>query len=329
MGLLARAAAASEPPDAGVSLSVDAGGPFDASVGEVRPASPTPPATPAPRAAPVIAGATTPERDAAEAAQRTRDRWPLAYVDRPQTLLAGMGAFSALARDYYDGPAGYVRLMLDISYEKALTDWFEVWIGLPRAYCTGDGAGVCASTLQPELGVVAALLKDPHAHLAVGASIFDIDYSATAWTRLKLVAAHRFSFEVEPSVVIGIRDVRTTAWWDPTVSQNGNQSRAHLTLDANLQLTEQLLVWADAIPYAPTANFGGSLDAAVEVIGGLTLSFTKAFQLGASCGSLNVLPARHWEYVPDVRLCRLTFVARSFGQGPSGVVTVPVPQSLY
>jgi hypothetical protein len=268
-------------------------------------------------------------RAAAEAVQRTRDRWPLAYVDRPQTLLDGMDSFAAAQRTLFAGPAGYHRYLLGISYAKALAEWFELELGLPRLYCSGAEAGACRSTLEPEIGFSAALIRDPRARLALGASVLDINHSGTAWMRLKLVAAHSFSFEIQPELDLGFYQTAIPAWWDPTVTQNGNQSRAYLTFDANLQLTEQVLVWANAIPYAPVANLGGSLDAAVEVIGGLTVSFTKAFQLSADCGSYNVLPARHWEYVPDVRLCRLTFVARGFGPGPSGHVTVPVPQNLY
>jgi hypothetical protein len=240
-----------------------------------------------------------------------------------------MDRFSAVTRRYLGGPAGYGRLLLGVSYDKALADWFELGIGLPRLYCSGTEAGACDSTFQPELSFAAALVRNPRARLALGASVFDLYYSATAWTRLKLVTAHRASFEIEASVVVGIEHATTPAWWDPTVAQNGNQTRAALTLDANLQITDELLAWADAIPYVPVADLGGSLDAAVEVIGGLTYSFTKAFQLGASCGSLNVLGARPWEYVPDVRLCRLTFVAHGFGPGPSGYVVVPEPQNLY
>ena len=326
MGLLARAAAASPQADAGPTTDA-APTPVDAGASDVT-AAPPPAPTAHPPPAPVAA-VHDPVRAAEEAAQRTRDRWPLAYVDRPQTLLDGMDAFTATTRDWFGGPAGYRRLLLGMSYEKALADWFELWLGLPRLYCTGNDAGACSSTLQPEVGVTAALVRSPRARLALGASLFDIDDSATAWTRLKLVAAHRFSFEIEPSVVLGIRDETMLAWWNPTVSQNANQTRAYLTFDANLQLTEHVLAWADAVPYVPVSNLGGSLDAALEVIGGLTVSFTKALQLGAACGTLNALAARRWEYVPDVRLCRLTFVARGFGPGPSGLVTVAVPQPLY
>ncbi|HVU51645.1 MAG TPA: hypothetical protein VHL80_13210 [Polyangia bacterium] len=326
MSLLARAAAG-EGSDGGAAgpdgAAADA--PGDAGAAEAPPpGSRVTPAPPSP-----AARATERALTADEQAQRTRGRWPLAYVDRPQTLLAGMNEFSAATRDDFGGPAGYRRLLLGLSYGMAPTDWFELWGALPFIYCAGGEAGACTSTLQPELGLVAALVRGPRAKLALGASIFDIDHSATAWTRLKLVAVHRASFELEPSVVIGIRDLRTPAWWNPSVTQDANQSRAFLTLDANVQLTEQLLAWADAVPYVPVAGFGGAFDAAVEVLGGVTFSFTKAFQLSTACGSLNALSARRWEYVPDVRLCRLTFVARSFGPGPSGVVTVPVPQPLY
>jgi hypothetical protein len=326
VGLLARVSAASEP-DAGAT---DVASPPSAIDADATEGAAAPPPAPAVHAPPAPAAAVyDPVRAAQEAAQRTRDRWPLAYVDRPQTLLEGMDAFTATTRDWFGGPAGYRRLLLGMSYEKALADWFEIWLGLPHVYCTGNDAGACSSTLQPEVGATAALVRAPRARLALGASLFDVDYSITAWTRLKLVLARRFSFEIEPSVVLGIRDATMPAWWNPSVPLDANQTRAYLALDANLQLTEHVLAWADAIPYAPTANLGGSFDAAVEVIGGLTVSFTKALQLGAACGTLNVLATRRWEYVPDVRLCRLTFVARGFGPGPSGLVTVADPQPLY
>jgi hypothetical protein len=349
-GLLARAAVATETSESGAATGPDAAVALvDAGAGDATPASlagpssqaataaapaaaAPPPAAGAPAAAPPahpVAHAPDPVRVAAEEAQRVRDRWPLAYVDRPQTLLANMEEFSLATRDLFGGPTGYRRFLLGIAYAKAPADWVQVFFGLPWLYCSGEGLGACSSTFEPNLGASAALVRGERARLALGASVFDLWYSATAWTRLKLVVPGRFSFEIEPSVVLGFEHATMPAWWDSTVLQNGNQSRAYLTFDANLQVTEQVLLWADAIPYAPTAGLGGSLDAALEIAGGASLSFTKTFELSVACRAFNVLAARRWEYAPDVRSCGLTFVARGFGPGPSGYVLVPETQNLY
>jgi hypothetical protein len=330
--LLVRLAAANEPPDAGPPDGADG------AVADVPPAEPASPASrsvappaPAPPLAPTPPPSPPdPLRRAAEQAQYTLDRWALAYVDRPQTLLEGMDAFWASGRDYTSSaPAPYGRLLLGLGYDKALTDWFQVGIGFPWLYCGGVGLGACSPSLRPELVVRGAVVRNRRARLALGASVFDLTYSASAWARLKLVAPHLFSFEIEPSVLVGIQASTMPAWWSSSVVQDGNQSRAALVLDANLQLTEHLLVWADGIPYAPLHDAGPLPGPGLQVVGGLSVSFTKAFELSASCRSLNVLPPRSWEYVPHARECGLAFVARGFGPGPVGRVTVPVPQYLY
>jgi hypothetical protein len=165
--------------------------------------------------------------------------------------------------------------------------------------------------------------------LSLGAQLLDFSYSAEAWARLKLVVPHRFSFEVEPLVLMGIRAKPIEAWWDPAVVQDGNQSRVFLTFDANLQLTPHVLVWVDAIPFLPTARFETPNDAALELAAGLGVAITKAFEMSVSCYSLDTRSARRWEYVPDVRGCALSLLARRFGRAPAGPGVVPVPRSLY
>jgi hypothetical protein len=335
MGLLARPAAASEPPDAGspdgaAGAVADApaaalGAPDAAAPRAAAPPRPLLPPAPAP-----FANLPQPLRRAAEQAQDTQDRWALAYVDRPQTLLDGMDAFWASGRDYTSSsPGTYRRLLIGLGYDKALTDWLQLGIGFPWLYCGGEGLGACSSSVRPELVARVAVVRSRRVRLALGASDFDMVYSASAWARLKLVAPHRFSFEVEPSVLVGIQEGTTPAWWNLNVTQDGNQSRAALVLDANLQLTERVLLWVDGIPYAPLHDLGAQSGAALQIVGGLSVSFTKVFELSASCRSLNVLPARPWEYAPNVHQCAVSFVARGFGPGPVGLVTVPVPQNLY
>jgi hypothetical protein len=333
--LLGRLAAASEPPDGGLPDGADGAAADAPLAAPPAPAAPGPraaaPPAPLPSPAPApSAGLPDPVRRAAEQAQYTQDRWALAYVDRPQTLLEGMDAFSASGRDYFSSsPATYGRLLLGLAYDKALTDWFQVGIAFPWLYCGGTGLGACSPSVRPELVVRGAVVRKRRARLALGASVFDLTYSASAWARLKLVVPHRFSFEIEPSVVLGIQTSSIPAWWSSTVFQDGNQSRAALVLDANLQLTERVLVWADGIPYAPLHDAGPAPGPALQIVGGLGVSFTKVFELAASCRSLNVQPPRSWEYVPHARECGLAFIARGFGPGPEGPVTVPVPQYLY
>jgi hypothetical protein len=240
-----------------------------------------------------------------------------------------MDAFSVSGRDYFGRYGGYRRFLFGMSYARGITDTIELELGLPWLFCAGAGPGVCSASLRPDVALRGAVVRSPRANLVVGASVFDFTYSASAWARLKLVAPHRFSLELEPSVRVGIRPNTIGSWWAPSVPQDGNQTRATFVVDANLQLGDHVLVWADAVPYLPTSRLGSPGDAALQVIGGVTVAFTKSADLGASCLAYNVLEARLWEYVPDVYGCTLTLTLRDFGDAPMGHVSVPVTRNLY
>jgi hypothetical protein len=125
--------------------------------------------------------------------------------------------------------------------------------------------------------------------------------------RLKLVVPHWISLEIQPELALGLSDQITRAWWSQDGRfQDGNQSRAYLTFDFNVQATSWWLLWVDAIPYLPTDRFSDPGQTAVEVLAGMSFRLTAGFETGVSCGSFNVFAARHWEYIPDVRFCTAT-----------------------
>jgi hypothetical protein len=264
------------------------------------------------------------------AARRAEAAWPLAYVDRPQTMFRNMDSWFVTARDYFGGPPGYRRHTGTVGYAKAFSDELEFALSLPSLYCSGAGDGGCGGTLRPQLTFITAVLTDPRARLDFGLLLYNIHDSADLWTRLKLVKPHRFSLEIEPRVSVGIAERPIISWWDRLSMQDGNQSRASLTLDANLQLGDHVLLWADAIPYAPLARLGHPSDTALQIAAGVGLAVSKRFEVNTSCRAFNVLAARRWEYVPDVRVCTLTLLTRGFGE-PSNVTvsTVPVPDDAY
>jgi hypothetical protein len=262
--------------------------------------------------APVVAD---PRAVAVDRALRNEAGWSLAYVDRPQTLYEGMESFAFTGRQLF-GPAGYSRSIFGVGYSRGLTDSLELGLGVARLLCTGSGLGACQSRLAPTLSLQYAAITAPKQRLALGASVSDFVHDVRAWARLKLVAPSRFSFEIQPTVSWGVETVRAPAWWNPAVTQDGNQSRLSVVFDANLQLGERVVAWLDGIPYAPTARLDDLSTTALEVGGGLSVSVTKGLELAASCWRYDVLATRHWEYVPDVYECMLSVVARRFGPSP-------------
>jgi hypothetical protein len=329
-------AAATETPDAGADSLAPDGPDAAAATGETpevpgRPAPPPiPPMVAPPPPAPAPVPVSDPRRAALGAARRAQAAWPLAYVDRPQTMFKGMEDFSVTARDYFGGPANYHRFATGVSYAKGVTDQLELALAFPSLYCTGRGVGACRASLKPDLSLRAAMVEGARARLDLGVLFANFTDGAELWSRLKLVWPHRFSLEIEPLVWVGLAERQIVAWWSPLAVQDGNQSRVILTFDANLQATEHLLLWASVIPYLPVARLADPSDAAVEVVAGVSVAVTKHLDVGASCWSLDVRAARTWEYVPDVRACALTLLTRGFGFPPEvSVSTGPVPLDFY
>jgi hypothetical protein len=293
--------------DGGLDEGRDDAGARRAETTSPTPVAPPPPARPPPSA-----------HDAAKAAadeitRQNEARWPLSYVDRPQTMWKGMQALTLTARQYFGGPAGYRRFLVGPGVSKAITDRLEGELSFPDLYCSGRGAGACGDSLHFAASLVFAAMTGDLSKLAFGAAYVESNARVELWTRLKLVRPHRFSLELEPLVLLPLETTAGTAWWDPTVTQDTNQARAYLTFDANLQLTRSLLLWADVIPYVPLRRASEGDQIAVEAAAGASVAVSKTFEIHVSCRAFDVLPARRWEYVPDVRECALTLLARSFG----------------
>jgi hypothetical protein len=212
---------------------------------------------------------------------------------------------------------------LGVGYTRGLTDEIEMDASVERLYCTGSGWGACSARLAPVIALRYAALAGPQHRLVFGAAIDGFIRDWRAWARLKLVVPARFSFEVEPLLVMGVDTRRTAAWWNPAVTQDGNQSRLSVVFDANVQLGEHFIAWFDGIPYAPTALLDDLSATALQVGGGVTLAMTKGLDVSASCWNFNVLPARRWEYLPDVRECALNLVVRRFGPSPENDAPSP------
>jgi hypothetical protein len=249
-------------------------------------------------------------------------RWPERYVDRPQTIFGGMQTLALSGHDFFGGPPGYHRFLLSLGYAYGAADRWQVEAALPQLLCLhGGGAGRCVDAIlgdSASLGVTGAAVRGATAMLAAGGhtGISNSHGFIEVSARLKLVARHRVSLEIEPQVWFGLSHGRTPAWWSPTATTETNQTRASLTLDLNLQVLPRLLLWAAAIPYAPTDQVFHAGQIAVQVLGGLSATLVKSFEVHGTCGSYNVLGDRRWEYVPDVRVCTLALILRSFGPGP-------------
>lgn len=224
-----------------------------------------------------------------------------------------MGRLSLTLRQYFDGPAGYDRRLGSGSYGYGVTDDFQVSLTLGRITCDGHGAGRCTDQFDLFADVIGtatyAARRSPRSPLLLRGSIerSNRGNNASLSARLKLVVPHLISLEIEPELALGLSDRVTPAWWSQRGElQDGNQSRAYLTFDFNVQATSWWLLWVDAVPYLPTAQFSDPGQAAMQLLAGMSFRVTAGFEASVRCGTLNVFAARHWEYLPDVSLCSAT-----------------------
>jgi hypothetical protein len=239
-----------------------------------------------------------------------QDRWPARYVDRPQTLLEGMGRLSLTVRQYFGGPAGYDHRGSSAAYGYGVTDDFQLSVTLGQITCSGHGAGRCADQLDVFADVTGtaayAARRSPGSLLVLAGSIESSNSGnrAILSARLKLVVPHWLSLEIEPELALGLSDRVTPAWWSQRGElQDGNQSRAYLTVDFNVQATSWWLLWVDAVPYLPTAQLSDPGQTAMQLLAGMSFRLTAGFEASVHCGTFNVFAARHWEYIPDARVC--------------------------
>jgi hypothetical protein len=172
-------------------------------------------------------------------------------------------------------------------------------------------------SIEPSLGLGVGIVDQRVVRLKSTASLLIPLDRGTASTRLQLVLPHRATLELEPALSVGLASRQTAAWWSPTLTQDGNQTRAVLTIDANVQVTERVLLWADVIPYRPVwSSVADASSPALEVGAGASVTFTKSFELHASYWRFNVLDARRWEYVPELREVTISLSWRVFDHGP-------------
>jgi hypothetical protein len=237
------------------------------------------------------------------AAATDADRWPLAYVRRPQTLLASMleldltsGVFRPNDDFNVDPRDGvpyefHPNLQVGAGLAAGITDRLELDFYIPDI--------LCFDSLEPSdcspnnrhrgnLGVDYGFLRRARLQAEAEAG-FELDHSAPSvfgWyaaIALKYLAADRLSLSLRLSAGKQI-DRPSTLLPSPLYT--------HLNAGLDVQLTERLLFLVHAEPWAPPADLDEGI--ALEVYGGFSYTFNHHVQAALSGGVYNALSEPAW-----------------------------------
>jgi hypothetical protein len=237
------------------------------------------------------------------AAAIATDAWPLAYVRRPQTLLAGMldielttGVFRP-SDDFNVDPRNGVlyqfhpNLQAGAGLSAGITDRLELDIYIPDILCFDslEPSGCSPNNRhRGNLGIDYGFLRRARLQ-AVAEAGFELDHSSPSvfgWYAaigLKFLAADRLSLSLRLSAGEEI-DTPSTLLPSPLY--------AHLNGGLDVQLTERLLFLVHAEPWAPPADLDEGI--ALEVYGGLSYTFNHHVQAALSGGVYNALSEPAW-----------------------------------
>ncbi len=267
----------------------------------------------------------------AEEDAQANARWPLSYVDRPQTLPGRMFQLGvALLGDVPNDPNNVdpltgrayqfqPSLSLGASLAAGLTDRLEIDVTHPRLLCFGDrGESGCDPTnrnsgLAGGLGYGFLRGARVQGRASAGVLVTRSSPYELSWT-----AEAAFKF-----VVPGLLDVwlsgRLRRPIDPPVEDLVPDTFATVDAGVDLQVTERLLMFLHLDPWAPVARLSDGV--ALEVRGGVSYTFSHRGQLELSAGSFNVLANPRWNTTVPEWFTQLSLVSWiDLGEPPAGIM---------
>ncbi len=262
-----------------------------------------------PRAAAILVGCAavlvaTGARAGDDEAPEVAARWPLAYVDRPQTLPGGMLQLAATAGgdvpnqpNNFDPVTGHAyqfqpSLSVGVAVSAGLTDRLQLGVAHPRLLCFGDSRESGCDPTNRNSGLTAAIgygfLRRLHVQgearagvVVTRSSPFELSWDAEA--AFKFVAPGRLDLWLSASVRRPI---------DPPPQDLVPDTFATVDAGVDLQVTERLLMFLHVDPWAPPARLSDGV--ALEVRGGAAYTFSHRAELELSAGSYNVLSNPRW-----------------------------------
>lgn len=259
------------------------------------------------------------EPDPSSDASDAEYRWPLAYLQRPMTLLRGMmalgGTAGTVVPDHTDivDPTNGVRSRF-FPYATAglfmgagITDRLELDLFAPRLACADDGrqpSGCSPYNRFDGTGgsLTYAFLRRARAQAALTVGIEE-ERSSPAELEWRAVAA----FKLVPWDVLGIwidgairRDI------NPPATQTINPTIGSINLGFDWQVTERTLLWLNFDPWTSLGNVNEGI--ALEIYGGASYTLDHHAQLALEGGAHNVLTNPGWNRNVPEWFSELTFV---------------------
>jgi hypothetical protein len=232
------------------------------------------------------------------------DRWPLAYVLRPQTLPENMIELDFLSETFWPNhlvnvnpqTQGVYQFHPDTnagaSLEVGITDRSEAHIAVPRVLCfDSEKPSGCSPTNRYRgagAGLSQGIVRAARVQVLLGIA-FDVANSspvALNWRvngALKLLATHRLALTLN---LTAVREI------DPPPTQLENPLYAYLNGGIDLQVTDRLLFWVGAEPWAPLSHLDEGL--ALELYGGVSFTFNHHVQAALTAGTDNALAEPLW-----------------------------------
>ncbi len=246
-------------------------------------------------------------------------RWPLAYLQRPMTLLQGMVALGGTAgtivpnhRDNVDPTNGVASQFFPYAtaglfMDAGVTDRLELDLFAPRLLCADDGRQPSGCSAYNRFdGTGGALsygfLRRARLQGALTAEL-EMERSSPAEIEWRAVAA----FKLVPWDVLGIwidgairRDI------NPPAFQTINPTIGSINLGFDWQVTERTLLWLNFDPWSSLGDLNEGI--ALEIYGGASYTLDHHAQLALEGGSYNVLANPAWNRNVPEWFSELTFV---------------------
>jgi hypothetical protein len=246
-------------------------------------------------------------------------RWPLAYLQRPMTLLRGMMAFGGTAGTVAPNHTDNIDPTNGVAYQffpyataglfmdAGITDRLELDLFAPRLACADGGqAPSGCSTYNRFDGTGASLaygfIRRAQVQGALTA-VLEMERSSPAEIEWRAVAA----FKLVPWDVLGIglsaslqRDI------NPPATQTINPTIGSINVGFDWQVTERTLLWLNFDPWTSLGNVGEGI--ALEIYGGTSYTVDHHAQLALEAGSYNVLANPDWSRSVPEWFTELTFV---------------------
>jgi hypothetical protein len=230
--------------------------------------------------------------------------WPIEYVLRSQTLPGGQTEVAVTSRYFRPEAVNFgllggttntfhSDLSLGFAARHGVTERFEVEASAPRVLCFArsdpsgcdslnriNGTGVSGSygvvRTQPVQLVI-------YGRIAIFRSSEPVSFGWNVGTRTKLLLGRIVALEMAVSF---------SRSFDARTAGADALPLAVFVVDANVQLTRHLLLFADVVPYAPADQLSRM---AMGALAGGSWTFANRAEIRMTVETLNVLPRRSWQ----------------------------------